>query len=377
MQAGSCIRGYFLGLHQSETPAISQVLEQVIRMVVIYILAGTFIPMGLEYACVAAVLGIVAGEVISFVYVLFSYKRFKNKHNLISKPSLSPSQSLGIIMAMAVPLTLNRVSGSFLATIENSLIPRQLILFGMTHGEAMSSYGRITGMAMPLVFFPSAFLTALSVSLVPAVSEAAALNNHVKIQTVVAKSLLFTSIIGMAAATIFFVLPSELGRIIYRQDISEMLFMLGIMCPFWYMHITFSGILNGLGQQLFIFKNSLLSSIINILFIYFLVPRFGVNAFIFGWFVSLAVTLTISIIKIKKEAKIKIPVIKWFIKPCMGALAAGLLVNLLKKYMFTYFSQPFALFGSVCLICLLYLIFILATGCIKINDISSMFKRIR
>ena len=79
MAAGSCIRGYFFGLQESSVPAISQVIEQCVRMTIVFLLIGRFLPMGLAYACAVAVIGIVCGEIISFTFVFSSYKRFKKK----------------------------------------------------------------------------------------------------------------------------------------------------------------------------------------------------------------------------------------------------------------------------------------------------------
>ena len=68
MAAGSVIRGYFLGMQEAKVPAISQVIEQIVRMLAVYVLADTFVPMGLEYACGAAILGMALGEIISFLF---------------------------------------------------------------------------------------------------------------------------------------------------------------------------------------------------------------------------------------------------------------------------------------------------------------------
>lgn len=375
MAAGSCVRGYFFGLQESAIPATSQVFEQVIRMVVIYFLAGTFVPMGLEYACAAAVIGIFAGELLSFLYVLYAYLIFKKKNKLNTKPDISSPKMLSMLLSMAIPLTMNRIIGSLLSTVENLLIPQRLEMYGYTAKEAISLFGQITGMALPLIFFPSAILYALSTTLVPAVSEAMAVKNKTRIRYTVSRALLFTSVIGVGASTLFIVLPKELGMIIYGQDISQMLFLLGWMCPFWYLSITFSGILNGLGEQIFMFRDSLISSAINIAFIFFLVPVYGLTAFIVGWFVSLIVVVSLSLSKIKQCTEIDIPILNWFIKPILSAFAIGLTVKYLANtYIFNIFGEIFGLIISAALLAFGFLSFVLALGVISISDITSLFK---
>ena len=279
MSAGSILRGYYLGLQNTSISAISQVLEQCVRMVVIYLLAGLLIPKGLEYACSAAVWGMAIGEVISFLYVLIYYI-FKRK--MYASSILSYKGALSMILSMAIPLTLNRMAGSLFSTAENILLPQQLQVYGLTQGESISLLGRLTGMAMPLITFPSSLLTALATATMPAISESYALKKHNRIKSTLHQSLTFTAIISAFTTGIFIAFPTELGILIYSQrQIGDMLKILAILCPFMYTQVTMSAVLNGLGEQLFIFKIGLLSSTINLCAICFAVPFFGINGFIY------------------------------------------------------------------------------------------------
>ena len=323
MAAGTCMRGYFIGLQETKIPAANQVLEQVVRMIVIYLIAARFVPRGLEYAAAAALIAIVAEEIFSFLFVFIAHKFVKKKKRIFKLPTLSSAQTLTLIMGMALPLTGNRVAGSLLSAWENVLIPQRLQIFGLTATEAISEFGRVNGMAIPLIFFPTAVLTALSVTLVPAVSEAMESKKMHGISQVASKALLFASITGMGAASLFLFFGNELGMAIYNQPIGFMLQLLGIMCPFIYMQIILSGVLNGLGCQMFIFRNSLISSGISIAFIYFLVPEFGLSAYIFGWLASLVVVIVLGLYKIRQFIPLDMEFSKWFIRPLIAAAAAG------------------------------------------------------
>ena len=376
MAMGSCMRGYFLGLSENTVPAISQVFEQCIKMAVIFFLGAAFIPMGMEYAVAVAVIGVIAGEFLSFIFVLFSYKMRKLNKSQRKEPVLKPMQTAMLIFTMALPLTANRITGSLLSTVENALIPARLQTYGLTAAQAMSEYGKITGMALPLIFFPSAILTSLSISLVPAISYAMAEKNHARVSNIVSKAMMFTTVIAMLACAVFLAFPNELGMVIYNQDIGSILFLLGLMCPFWYLALTFSGILNGLGQQMFIFKSSLLSSAIHIIAIYFFVPIYGINAFIYGWFISLVIVTALDLWKIKSIAKIKIPIFKWFTKPALAALATGLAADYIsRRLLFDMLGDVFGLIAAVALLCVMYGLFILSLGCITIADIRNLVMR--
>jgi len=376
MAVGSCIRGYFLGLQKTVIPAASQVIEQLARMAVIIMLAGTFIPRGLEYASAAAFIGIVAGEALSFAYVYLSYLRHKKKGADVAQklPSMGQNQALMAIIAMSLPLTLNRISSSFLSTVENVLIPGRLQVFGHTAEEAMAIFGKITGMAMPLIFFPSAVLVALSVSLVPSISEAIAVGKTSRLNSIISKSIVITSIIAFGAGVIFVVFPAEIGNIVYNQDLGAYLLILGLMCPFWYLNITFSGVLNGLGEQIFIFRNSLLASLINIAFTYFLVPIYGVWAFLAGWFVGLIIITFFDIRRIKRATSVTPQILRWFAKPALSAAASGLVVNYLHNNFFASFGEITGVIFSLTLLLMMYAGFIVLLGTISVKDIKQMLQ---
>ncbi len=368
MSFGSCIRGYFFGMQNAAVPAASQVLEQFVRIAVIYLLSATFVPYGLPYACAAAVIGIVFGEIISFLFVFFCYIRDRNKNNHHSKPYLSRMQAFTLITSMAIPLTATRITNSLLSTIENILIPQRLVLYGLTSSEAMSTYGELTGMAMPLLLLPSALLMAVSVSLVPEISEASAVKQTGKISRTVSATILFTSIISIGAGTMFAIFPKEICYLIYNNsDLGDTLFYLSFICPFLYMQMTFSGLLNGLGEHFFLFRNHILSSVINISFIYFLMPSFGVSAFLVGWFTSLLITTYLNIKKLLSRTNIQVSILETFIKPLMAGVASGLIV----RYLIQISESSKILFlMTLSLMFLLYLVFLLVLGCLKKETFS-------
>jgi len=376
MAAGTCMRGYFIGLQETKIPAANQVLEQVVRMVVIYLLAARFVPRGLTYAAAAAVIAIVVEEVFSFFFVFISYRVHKKKRRFFKRPSISSGQALALIMGMALPLTGNRVTGSLLSAWENVLIPSRLQMYGLTATEAISEFGRITGMAMPLIFFPTAVLTALSVTLVPAVSEAAAARRLDRITGATSKAMLFASIIGMGATALFVFFGHELGMAIYNQPIGFMLQILGIMCPFIYMQIILSGVLNGLGCQMFIFRNSIISSAISIAFIYFLVPVYGLNAYIFGGLVGLVVVIALGIHKVRQFIPLDTPFMDWLVKPLGAAAVAGFVARMLADRLFLEIAGlRIGLALAIGVLAFTYLWGVVLTGCISKDEVLRLFAR--
>ncbi len=375
MAAASCIRGWFFGLRETLTPAISQVFEQSVRMLTIFFLSGILIPKGVEFAAAAAVTGMCLGEIASFVYVYLSHKQFKKSNRLFSPYTKNLRLVYITILSMAIPLTANRMTGSFLSTLENILIPQKLQSFGLSQKNAMEIYGELTGMVMPLLMFPSSILTALSTTLLPAISEASAAGNKYRIITTLKKSMSFTSIIGIGTCGLFITYPNEICELIYnRFELGELLFSIGVLCPFMYLQVTFSGILNGLGEQIFIFKTSLLSSVINISFIYFMIPQYGIYAFILGWFISILTVSFMCMHKIMKKTGLKLNISLWIIKPAFCIAGSCIISKVIYSRYLIQLNKFISCISAISIICIFYISFLFFMGCLKISSVKNIFK---
>lgn len=371
MAAGSCFRGFFLGMQETVVPAVSQVLEQTVRILTIYLLADIFVPLGLSYACMAAVAGIFLGELLSCGFTVRNYLHYKRKHHFIRKPSLSSGSTLSMILTMALPLSASRVSSSLLATAENLLIPRQLQMHGQNTTQALATYGELTGMAMPLIMLPSACLMAASVSLVPEISEASAVQQDTRISKTVSATFLFTSIIGFGAAALFAVYPREICYIVYnRAALGHVLFPMAFLCPLLYAQTTLHGLLNGLGEQFFLFWNNIASSLISIAVIWIFMPVYGIPAFLAGWFLSLLFTVVSALYILWKRTEAFPPLTDCFLKPMLAGTAAGLLVK-----HFIRISTPSRLLflSSMAGMGILYLVFLFALGCLSGKELELFF----
>lgn len=368
MAGGSCLRGFFMGLQQMQIPALSQVLEQIVRISAIFLLADFFVPLGLSYACFAAVCGIVLGETISFLFVLLAYIRFKKQRKWVKAPTLSSHSTTLLILSMALPLSATRVVSSLLSAAENILIPGRLQEFGYSAEKALALYGELTGMALPLLLLPSAFLMAASVSLVPEISEACAVGQNQRISRTISVSLLFTAIIGIGAACFFAIFPKEICYFIYgNPQLGELLFPLAFLCPLLYSQTTLSGLLNGLGEHLFLFWVHGISSLITIGFIYFAMPAYGIPAFLAGNLISLFLTTALSLKKLNQRSHVVFPFFSCLGKPLLAGCAAALPIRFWIQTgtpSKTFFFITFFSMGC------LYLFFLFILGCFSKENIA-------
>lgn len=375
MSAGSCMRGYFLGMQQQGIPAISQILEQTVRIIVIVVLSPLLADRGLEYACAAAITGVLLGESFSCLFTAISYKGLSKKPKYTYSTDISTAKCTTLILSMAIPLSATRISSSLLSALENILIPQRLQLYGHSTEMAMSTFGNLTGMALPLIMLPSSFLMAISTTLVPALSETQATGSISKSAYVADKSLKFTIITGLCFTGIFMLFPHEICQIVYsKKELGDMLLKLAVICPFLYMHITLSGILNGLGCHSLIFKSSLLSSAINLTFIYFAMPKIGTDAFIIGMTISLICVVSLAIHNVRKITKLKFSVYKNIFVPilCTGASFLAIKALIFEKAL-TIYSVLF----NMMIFCIIYLVLLLLTGAISQKDIAAIIPAVK
>ena len=153
----SCVNGYFYGRKKTAVPAISQLLEQISRVGCVYGVSVYALSKGQVPAINVAVLGLAFGELISMIFsviaVYLCYAREYMTHSArrlgYTVRSLSPVYRS--ILGMALPLTANRIILNLLQSVESISIPAKLKLYGYDTANALSVYGVLTGMAMPLL----------------------------------------------------------------------------------------------------------------------------------------------------------------------------------------------------------------------------------
>lgn len=282
--AGSCFKAYFLGVRKMGVPAADQVLEQVVRMGVIWFFASMIAKDDLEAACVIAVLGNVAGDLFSCLFAASAYSIVCFRIRRGSRKTVRlPQNTWGRLFSIAFPLTVNRSIGSALSGFENIIIPKVLICSGMTSAMALSAYGEFNGMAFPIIMFPTLLTGALSTNLLPIVSSAKSSGENRRLQRAIEQSLRLTLYMGLFFGVLFLLTGSWLGTVLYDSaSAGQYISMLAFVCPFFYLQSVLGGLMNGLDLQTDSLVHTVICDGIRILILLFIVPRCGFIAFIAG-----------------------------------------------------------------------------------------------
>ena len=185
-----------------------------------------------------------------------------------------------------------------------------------------SQYGALKGMAMPVIFFPFSFLATLSTLLLPEITEAHVQNRRAALEHLVNRVMLITLVLSFLAGGLFTQFAKEIGLVLYQsEEIGFYLSILGPLMPFMYMESMVDGILKGLGEQLSSFRYTALDSVVRIALIYLLLPRFGMQGFLFVMLVSNLLTSLLNLHRLLHVTGLRVQWLRWVIKPVFSLKA--------------------------------------------------------
>src|SRR5690554_1513833 len=280
----SCINGYYYGLTKSGVPAITQLLEQMVRILIVYAMSIGLANGNHSFSIEIAVVGLVIGEISSTIYNIISYYATYDTRQIkinSKKTNIRADRTrflTGSILKMSLPLTSNRLIISILTSMEAILIPSMLRKYGLSNADALSIYGILNAMAKPFIMFPSTVTNSLSVLLLPIISEASATKNMNSIKRTTSLSIKYSILVGILSTGIFIVFGEELGVRIFSNALAgKYITILAWLCPFLYIGSTFTSILNGLDKVHISFLSSVLGLALKILLIGYLIPKGGIS----------------------------------------------------------------------------------------------------
>lgn len=363
----ACLCGWYYGKEKVQVPALSQMVEQCIRIFTVFLIARIWEEQGRPVTVLAAVAGLVAGEAGSALFTLLSFLLFGSRKK--DGPSVSrrpaPSSILTAaapLLAMALPLMGNRLVMNLLQSLEAILIPVRLELSGLSRSQALSVYGVLTGMALPFVMFPSAIINSLAVVLLPSVARHQSLGNRSGILKNIALSFRYSSYMGILCIGIFTSFGDSLGLQVFKSaEAGSFISILAWLCPFLYLSTTMGSVLNGLGKTSVTFLHNLVSLLVRLAFVFFGIPRAGIRACLWGMLAGELVLSLLHLYSLRRLVQYAPNAWEVIVKPSF-CLASALGI-------FSLFPDPLPLPGSrppffntvlqIGLICAGYLLFLL------------------
>ncbi len=283
----SCIVGYYLGSKKAKIPAISQLIEQVLRILSVYLIYQFALSQGTRLGISIAVAGLIFGEISSAFYCLY---KIRGRSFLAPLPRLHFFAFLRHgreLFLLSSPLTANRVLLNILQSVESISIPLRLQMFGMIRAEALGIYGVMTGMALPCILFPSAITNSVSTMLLPAVAEIQALDDRKEMSRLVQKTVYCCIFLGSLCCVFLLCFGDWIGTFLFHSPLSgKFITAMSWLCPFLYTNNTLISIINGIGKTYLSFIINSLSLGIRIASVFFLIPIYGIFGYLWGLLAS-------------------------------------------------------------------------------------------
>ncbi|RDI44119.1 stage V sporulation protein B [Falsibacillus pallidus] len=375
----SVIRGYFQGRQNMAPAAFSQVIEQIIRILLIAIMTRAFLPYGIEYAAAGAMIASVLGELASLIYLFTAFKlkkKFKIRKNFFKSIS-SGKQTFKELMEIALPATGSRMIGSLSWFFEPIVVSHSLAIAGVAAVAATKQYGALTGYALPLLMLPSFITVSLSTSLVPAISEANSKKEFKTVEHRLQQALRFSLITGGLAVILLYVFAEPLMEIMYGSKNGAG--FIKLMAPFfifYYYQGPLQAVLQALNLARAAMINSLIGAIVKTAVIFLLAtqPQFGINGAALGIVVGTLLVTLLHFMTVMKVIPFTIYVMD-YVKFLAATLVSALASFWLYRVPFQELSMLPRLLGSIMVMCVLYTILLWTAGLIKRSDIV-MFRKL-
>ena len=217
--AMSAYRGYLQG-HQNMVPtAISQLIEQIGKIVIALPFAYFGSRISIAYGAAGVLLGITISEAVSLAYIIIKCHKLQRKNFDVPQPLPIAYEKNSVLLkrlfAIAIPIALSACIVPLSGFIDSGLLLNRLIDAGIESGEALSSYGRYSGYVITLINVPSAFAAALAMNLVPSISTALSKNDFTNVQTQSRLGLRYSFLIGF---------PCSIGMSLLSKELLDLIF---------------------------------------------------------------------------------------------------------------------------------------------------------
>lgn len=293
MAVAACLKGWFIARQKVTVTSSASLFEQIVKICVIALFLNV-IMLGNEdigVLCTGIVMGVTVSEMCSFTYLLLfcviPERRRKNK----AVPTETRRDSMRSLVGVTLPISLSVYLTSILHTAETLLIPYVFESYSGDRGVALSQFGMIRGMVVPILFFPFAFLASLVSVFTPEISRLNLLSDRRPLNARISSVMSFVSILSVAVGGLFFFLPGEIGEAFYPgENTANAIRILALVTPFMYVETVCDGLLKAIGEQVQTLKFSVYNSILRVTLILLFVSRTGENGYL--WLLVISNTFT-------------------------------------------------------------------------------------
>lgn len=371
VSALTIFRGFFQGYQNMTPSAISQIIEQVGRVVFGVGLAIVFLPYGIEFSAGGASFGAVVGGIIAVAYLFIKYIRIKRENNI--GEIKTDAHILNKILNIAIPISLGTSVSTAMSLIDSFLVPQGLLKAGFTSKEATILYAQLTGKASVIVNIPLTISMAICISVIPIIAEVFLLKRYEELQRKVNFIIKLAMIIAIPCYLGLFFMAEPIMKTIFPGKYEGYLILkyLSISIPFIIITQITTSILQGIGRYIIPVINLLIGCMFKAILTIILVPniKFNIYGAVASSIIAYIIVSVINIIIVRKVLNIRFEFKKIFkILYC----SIIMMIIVIKTYNFIItrnYSNTLACLISIGIGAIIYFIGIMLLGILKIKEI--------
>ncbi len=326
MAFAACLKGWFIAKLKVTVTSSASLLEQIIKILVIMLCLNVFLAGNDDIGalCGGIVVGVTVSEMCSFTYLfLFRYipqKRSKEPY----LPTESRKDSMSSLISVTLPISLSVYVTSILHTAETLLIPYVFESYSGDRSYALSRFGMIRGMVVPILFFPFAFLASLVSVFTPEISRLNLLSDRKPLNARISSLMSFVSVLSVAVGGLFFFLPTEIGEAFYpNENTAFAIKILALVTPFMYVETVSDGLLKAIGEQVQTLKFSIYNSVLRVALILLFVSKTGDNGYLWLLVISNSFTYALCRRRLYKVTGVKPRIYTDIFLPLICAATGG------------------------------------------------------
>lgn len=345
---------FFYGTGNVRPPAFAELLEQCVRTAAVLGLLALFLPQNGERTVGIIVIGMTICEAVSSCTLVLLYRR--HTAHLPPCPRLPAGERGALtrrIAAIALPVAFTSLLGNLIAAANAVLIPQRLVHAGAEVSQAMSDFGILCGMTLPMLSLPTVVLGAMGLVLVPKLAESTALRRSQDARRRAGKAITACSLVMMPAMALMAVLGPTLGRLLFREESAGdfILPLAAAMLLSSYQGVL-SNILNGVGRQGAAARNAILSGALQLLctYVFMGIPGVGLAGYVAAALLSSALALVLNWRDVARALELRLLLFQWCTAPALASVLMALCVRLLFRLLPGYGLGQ----DSSALVCLLF-----------------------
>lgn len=337
------LSGYFTGVRRVSKTSISRILtvclQVVLTLTFLYIFPSNNLDTVCTYLVLASTISAIFEFVLTYILYLVDSRRFIVRGNL-------NDNYLKSILRIALPVAVTSYIRSGLSTLKQLLIPFSLEKHSSNCDEALSQYGLINGMTMPLLMFPCIIITSCAGLLIPEFARYNLKKDFSRMNQVIEFIFKFTSFFSVCIIGIFLTFTEEICFFVYHNlDTVNFLILLCPLIILIYLDKIIDAMLRGLDKQVGVMCCNIVDLVSTTLLIYTLVPVWGIYGYIAIIAISEVLNFTISLIQLYKVTHFKFDFWSYVVIPFLLVIATKFLFDAIDNYI--EYDLSYAIFKMI------------------------------